>query len=106
MNEQSVAFLFQLLMRADKRFSGGPLQESARLGVKDAAEKVVGRRVTNLQLDRWIKTVEFNQLRLAKLSGLFRRLGCERLFEQFADRSERLDAKLTRRLPPAQRCGV
>src|SRR5687768_7110730 len=81
-------------MGADKRFSGGTLQEGPWLRVKDTAQKVIGRRITNLQLDCGIKTIEFNQIRFTKLSGLFWRLGNQRFFQQFADRSEWLDAKL------------
>src|SRR4029453_795695 len=71
-----------------------PLQKSAWLGVKDAAKKIVGRCVSNIELDSRIETSEFDEISFAKLSRLLWRLCGHCLFQQFANRPYPFDAKL------------
>jgi hypothetical protein len=64
---------FQLAVRTGDRFGRRPLQEGPRFGIKDASQKVVGRRVPNFQLYRRIEPGDLDQVRLYELSNLLRR---------------------------------
>ena len=76
-NEEAVALFLQLLLRADERFRSGALEERARLGVEDVAEKIVCRCVADIELDGRIERRQLHQLGLTKLRALDRGSGGE-----------------------------
>jgi hypothetical protein len=79
----------------EKSFGGGALKEGAGLGVDWSAEKIVRRRITNLEMNRRIEGSQFHEVRLAKVSGLcgwFRR---ESFCAKFRDRADGSDEDLS-----------
>ena len=94
MNQQAVTVRFQSLVRAHDRFRRGSLHESACLGVEPGPQKVVGRGVTNLEMNCRIEFAQLNQIGFAKIASLLRGLCRERCLHQLRDRTNGFDVKL------------
>src|SRR5205085_1614478 len=83
-------------MSADECLGGRALHEGARLVIDLRSEKVVGRRVADLELDRRVEFHELDEIWVTKIAALRRRYGRQGLGAQRGDRSQRRDAKLVR----------
>jgi hypothetical protein len=92
-NQQAVALLQQLAMRAQHRLRRGTLQESARRRVDRRAQEVVRGRVADVQLDARIERGKVHQVGLPEAALLRGRLGRERFNAQFGHGPHRLDAE-------------
>src|SRR5438874_6833555 len=81
-------------MGAHQRIGGRLLQKGASLVVDLRAEKIVGRCITNLELDRWIELDYLDEIRRPKIPGLGRWCRGERLRAELGDRPHRRDPEL------------
>ena len=95
MDQQAVALLLQLLVDADQRLRRGPLQVRLRGRVERRAQEVVVGRVADVELDRRVERGEVDQVGLAELALLLRRLRGEGLLAQLVDRPQRLDRNVS-----------
>ena len=69
------------------------LQEGAGRGLDGSAEKIVARRVTDIELDPRVEGREIHEVGRPEVPRFARRLRRERFLPQFRDRSNRRDAK-------------
>src|SRR5688572_27669271 len=77
-DEETVAVRGQGAMRAHHRLGRRPLQKRARLLVDWLAEKVVGARVADVELDRRIELHELDEIRASRSRRIDRRALSER----------------------------
>src|SRR5262245_57578863 len=70
-NEQPVTSVAQLAIGALQGFGGGALQKGAGFFVYRAAQEIVRRGVTNVELDRLVELRELDQLGFAEIALLF-----------------------------------
>src|SRR2546425_9753236 len=73
-NDETVTLLSQRLIHAHQCFGSRTLQECARLLVNRPPQKVVLRRITNIELDRWIEFNELDQVGRTKWTSFLWRL--------------------------------
>src|SRR6266571_6467038 len=73
-NNQTITLLPQRLIHAHQRVGSRTLHECARLLVNRPSQKVVLRRITNIELDRWIEFNELNQVGRTKWTSFLWRL--------------------------------
>src|SRR5215211_6300145 len=81
-------------MRTHHRLGGGTLEEGAWLVVEAGAEKVVGRRVADLELDARIERHELHEIVRRERARLYRRRAGQRFGAERVDRADGSDAKL------------
>jgi hypothetical protein len=74
------------------------LHERSGLGIHGRAEKIVGCRVTDVQLDGGIEGNEFDEVRLSEVAVFDGRSRCEGFATKFFDGTHGSDAKDLRRL--------
>ena len=74
MNEQAVPLFGQSAMNADECQGGGTLQIGLGRRVKLAAQEVVRRRITYVELDGRIKRGQIHKLRFARFTCFLGRL--------------------------------
>ena len=91
------------MVSAQQRFRRGPLQKGSRLRVNRSAQKIVGRRIADVELDRRIKRGEFHEVRLEKIAGFRGRMICERLLPKLREILDRREAEKFRRQHPQWR---
>src|SRR5262249_42925693 len=93
MDEQPIALCLQSMMCPDQSLGSRPLQKGSGLRVHWRAQKIPVCGVADVEFDRGIECGQLRQLRFAKLSRLFRRLGGKSILEHVFKRPLRMDAK-------------